>query len=216
MKIIIIDDHPVVCHGLKSLIEANTGFEVIDTALDARRGMRLVLENKPDIVTVDIAMRGMSGLELIANIREMASDVKIIVVSMYDERIYAPRAIQAGAVGYVMKEEAAGRLVAAIKTVAQGDLFFSEDLKAQILKSMVAGVRGNNSHLLPEDILSNRELAVFEAIGTGETTGEISEKLLISEKTVQTYRSRIKNKLGLKNKGELSKKAIKWVKSQGG
>lgn len=211
-RIVIIDDHPVVCLGLKKLVEAETDFEVVGVAGDGKKALKLIVQENPDVATIDIAMPGMSGLDLIRHIRVMAPDTRIIVVSMYDEETYAVRAIQAGASGYVMKEEAASRLVDGVRAVAQGELFYSTELKELVIKAMIEGRK--NVGLAPDAVLSARELEVFESLGRGETTREIAEKLLVSVKTVETYRSRIRNKLNLKTTGDLIKRSIQWMQQK--
>lgn len=207
-KIIIVDDHPIVAEGLSLLINNQPDLSFVGDADNSHDAIRLINEQEPDLAIVDISLRGMSGLELTTDIRKRFPSLKVLVLSMHDEFLYAERSLEAGAAGYVMKKERSGIILDAIRQVLKGSVYVSEHIKEQMLKSIVYGKSGCKSPSVRD--LSNRELEVFQFIGEGSSTGEIADRLHLSKKTIHTYRFQIKNKLGLKSARDLNKYAIKW------
>jgi DNA-binding NarL/FixJ family response regulator len=209
-RVLIVDDHPVVREGLALLISAQPDLEVCGEAEDVASACRLLDEARPDVVVVDISLPGGGGLELIKRIRAHRPTIRMLVSSIHEEGAYAERALRAGALGYINKREATRTLLDAIRRVRDGHIYLSEQMTDRLLSRAVAGgepaVDGSSV-----DSLSDRELDVFESIGRGESTREIADRLHLSGKTVETYRERIRKKLGLKTGGELARRAMEWV-----
>lgn len=209
----IVDDHPLMRQGLAMTLEAERDMEVTWQASSAEEALDLMDKEKPDVAIVDISLPGMGGLELIKHWRARDADAKLLVVSRHDESLYAERAIRAGARGYVMKLEAADVIVTAVRRVAAGGIFVSPEINTRLLNNLAAG-RSTLSDS-PMDLLSDRELEVFELTGSGLSTREISDRLHLSVKTVESYRSRIKDKLNLSSATELLQHAVHWVGGEG-
>lgn len=207
--IVIVDDYPVVCEGLSELIYQKTEgrLNVVGLADNARKALDVIAEAKPDLVIVDLFLKGSNGINLIKQIKADYPDMKILMLSMYDELIYAQRAIKAGANGYVMKQESCDEIIRAIEKVLDGQSYMSDRLN-EILSR---GNGRNQSGVLPASLLADRELEVFQMFGMGWTTRRIAEELALSVKTIETYRERIKGKLDLNNSNELIQQAVRWV-----
>lgn len=207
-RVVIVDDHPIVRAGLAALIDAESDLAVCGQAADAPEARRLVEREHPDIVLVDLSLGGASGLDLV---KELAlGPVRVLVVSMHDEITWTERALAAGALGYVHKSEATKNIVVAIRRVLTGRPYVSEATSERMMQRLVGS--GSRDHFeTPADRLSDRELEIFDRIGRGMTTQQIGESLFLSPKTVQTYRQRIKEKLGLDTAAELSTQATRWV-----
>jgi DNA-binding NarL/FixJ family response regulator len=211
-KIIIVDDHPLMRKGLALTLDMEADLEVCGQAESAEEAMTMVEQEQPDIAVVDISLPGMSGLELIKHMQVLAPDVRILVVSRHDEALYAERAIRAGARGYVMKLEAGDVIVKAVRRVLGGGLYVSEEINERLLMGMLSGREA--LAMSPLEVLSDRELEVFELTGRGINTREIAERLHLSVKTVESYRARIKTKLDLNNATELMQHAVQWVEGE--
>jgi DNA-binding NarL/FixJ family response regulator len=211
IKILLVDDHPLVRDGLASLINQQPGFEVCGEAGTEADAMAATARLQPDVVIVDITLETGSGLELLKNLKAAHPQVRTLVLSMHDESLYAERALHAGARGYIMKREAAKRIIAGIQAVHAGQLFVSEKISAAMAEKFVTGKSAGTS---PVEQLSDRELQVFELIGRGQTTRQISETLHVGFKTVQAYQARIKEKLNLATASELMREAIRWNESR--
>jgi len=210
-KILLVDDHPLVREWLANLINEETDFEVCGQAANAREAIDLIGKLSPRMAVVDISLEGSSGLELIKDIKAQHPKVNTIVLSMHDEMLYAERAMRAGASGYVMKREATGKVLDALRAVLAGGLFFSNAVNAQLAQKLVQGV-GDQPAVV--ESLSDRELEVFQLLGRGFNTRQISEQMNVSFKTVQAYCARIKEKLNLANINELIFHAVRWHESQ--
>lgn len=209
-RIIVLDDHPIVRHGLVKLIEDEDGLEVVAEADNAGDALDLIREHKPDLVVVDLSLKDVSGLELIKQVKsEFEEVVRMLVVSMHDEKIFAERALQAGASGYLHKEEAQKCAVEAIIAVLKGRIYLSRGMMDRFVKRAVN--RDSSEVTSTIDTLSDRELEVFELIGRGLNAKRIAEKLHLSPKTVETYRQHIKRKLTLADNSELATRATEWV-----
>ncbi len=206
-KIYIVDDHPIVRKGLCQLIDQEPDLKVTGEAEDAVQAMSLLEKNNPDIVLVDISLKGSSGIELIKNIRSKYQSLPILVVSMHEEALYAERALRAGSRGYIMKQEPPENMLRAIRSILDGGIYVSESMGSRMINTIADGGQSNS----PIERLSDRELEVFQMIGEGKSTRAIAEELLLSIKTVESYREKIKNKLQLKNATELVQRAIQWV-----
>jgi DNA-binding NarL/FixJ family response regulator len=211
-RILIVDDHPIVRQGLRSLIDQESDLTVCGEAGSAGEALKAVPALKPDLLLVDISLKGPDGLELTKSIRALEPDLPILIVSMHDETLYAERVLRAGANGYIMKEEVAQNMVQAVRKVLNGDIYMSDRMRQKILR----GVAGQRSHTATSaiDRLSDRELEVFRLIGQGMGTRKIAEQLHLSVKTIETYRAHIKEKLGLDNATELVRQAVQWVEQE--
>jgi DNA-binding NarL/FixJ family response regulator len=207
--IYIVDDHPIVRKGLADLIEQEPSLAVVGEAASADEAIREIPRTPPDLVILDMSLHGTSGLDLLGHLRARVPGIRVLVLSMHDETLYAERAIRAGARGYVMKHEATGSILAAIRKVLAGDIYLSEEMTSRALERALVG--GSLEPCSPLDILSDRELQVFELIGQGNATTQIARKLHLSVKTVETYRAKIKQKLGLSNGIDLVRHAVQWV-----
>ncbi len=207
--IMIVDDHPIVRQGLRMIIERRQGFSVTAEASSANEAIRIIADRNPDIVIADISLEGnVNGIDLVKAIKERFPGVATLVLSMYDESLYAERAIRAGARGYVMKKEADETIITAIETVMAGELYLSERSAKNIVGKLLATKDG--SELLPENALSDRELEIFIMIGDGIPAREIACSLGISVNTVETHRRHIKEKLRFADLNELVKSAVQW------
>ena len=211
--IVLVDDHPVLRKGLAQTIEEEIDLSVVGQMESAEEALNEIEALSPDLAVVDISLPGMSGLELLKHLESRAPDVQALVVSRHDETLYAERCIRAGARGYVMKQEAGDVIVEAIRKVLNNRIFVSEKINERLLQSMAEGGRERIKQS-PLEILSDRELEVFELTGKGLSTREIAERLHLSVKTIESYRARIKNKLNFDSANELMKHAVQWVESE--
>jgi DNA-binding NarL/FixJ family response regulator len=171
--------------------------------------LQAIAAEQPDIAIVDLSLHDTSGLELIKDLKANGPQTPVLVLSMYDETLYAERALRAGARGYIMKEEATERVMTAIRKVLSGEVYLSEKMSARLVSKFVDGPASADSS--PVERLSDRELQVFELIGRGSGTRQIAETLHLSVKTIETHREHIKAKLRLANNSELVQHAIQWM-----
>ena len=206
----IIDDHPVVRHGLRELLKTELDFEVCGEAGDADEALRLIPDLAPHLVIVDLSLGESSGIDLIKRLRALQPTLKVLVASMHDESFMAERALRAGAMGFASKHEPVERLIDAIRTVLANGMYLSPNMTSRLVQATVP--HGVERHS-PVTRLSDRELEVFEAIGHGRSTRTIAENLKLSVKTVETHRENIKRKLGLASSGELIQRAWQWILS---
>ena len=211
-KIIIVDDHPIVREGLADLINKERDLVVCGQAEDAPGAMKAIETLKPDMVTVDISLKETSGLELIKDIKAQYPGLPVLALSMHKESLYAERALHAGAKGYITKQEATKKVVMAIRKVLGGKLYLSDVMSEKLLHKLVGGEADVGASGVER--LTDRELEVFTLLGQGKGTRQISEQLHVSVKTVETYRSRIKEKLHLTSASELLQHAFQWVSSR--
>ncbi|MDX1619130.1 MAG: response regulator transcription factor [Balneolaceae bacterium] len=210
--VLIVDDHPMMRKGLAATIDSEPGYEVVAQFDRAEEALQKYDELSPTLSIIDISLPGMSGLELVKHLIARDDDAKILVVSRHDETLYAERVIRAGAKGYVMKLEASEVLMKAIKKILNGGIYVSDEVSEKLLMGMARGQKDFSES--PIDMLSDRELEVFELTGKGNSTREIAEKLHLSVKTVESYRARIKTKLNFENATELMVHAVKWVENE--
>jgi len=211
-KILIVDDHPILRKGLTLFINQEPDLVVAGEAEDAHHALEMIDALKPDMVIVDISLPGIDGIELIKTIKMRYHNIPTLVVSMHDESLFAERAIRAGARGYIMKQEAVEDVLVAIRRVLNGEIFVSNKIATRILEKFVDADTGRVASFI--ELLSNRELTVFQMIGQGFGTRQIAEKLHVSVKTVESYRAHIKEKLKLNNATDLLKYAIQWVQNK--
>lgn len=211
--VLIVDDHPMVREGLADLINKENDIAVCGLAGDIPQTMKAIKTLKPDVVTIDISLGDASGLDLIKQIKNNFPNLPILALSMHQESFYAERSIRAGAKGYITKQEATKKVIMAIREVLNGKLYLSEAMKDKIIYSLVGG-NGSDVLTSPADCLTDREMEVFILLGQGRQTRQIAEQLCLSIKTIETYRSRIKEKLNLKSGSELLQCAFQWANRQ--
>ncbi|MCG6158006.1 response regulator transcription factor [Rubinisphaera margarita] len=209
IKVFIVDDHPIVRQGLRQLISQQEDLIVCGEAEGMSQAMQLFFETKPHVMLVDISLENGNGIELVKELIAHDRGLNILVCSMHDEALYAERALRAGAKGYINKDEATDRLIEAVRRVASGQIFLSDEMTHRFLSRQVG--KGEVAPPGPMESLSDRELEVFEQIGHGMKTRQIAERLHLSPKTVETYRENIKRKLNLANSVELTQHAVQWV-----
>lgn len=213
-RIVIVDDHPAVREALVSRIGRQPGLEVCGEAADMGEALRLVADTRPDLVVIDISLKTGSGIDLIKRIKALDDGVRMLVWSMHSESLYAERALRAGALGYINKDQATDKIVEAIQRVMDGKVYLSDAMAEKMLHRSVGGGRKEVARS-PLDALADRELEVFRLIGQGVKTAEIAERLHLSIKTVETYRDRIRQKLDLSDGTELAHYATQWLLENG-
>ncbi len=209
-RILIVDDHPAVREALAIRIERERDLEVCGEAADLAEALRLADSTRPDVAVIDVGLKSESGIDLIKRLKARHDALRMIVWSMYSEELYAERALRAGAMGYITKEQATGKIVEAIRHVLGGKLYLSPALSEKLLARFV-GPAPQRSDETPVAALSDRELDVFRLIGQGLKTAEIAAQLHLSVKTVETYRDRIRAKLDLSDGAKLALSAMQWV-----
>ena len=209
-NVIIIDDHPLFSRGLSQLIETQKDFKVVGLAKNRHEAAEGIHATYPDLAIVDLNLGQEDGLELIKDINVMSPATKILVVSMHDERFYAERALKAGALGYIMKEEAESQVIDAIQTVRNGEIYLSEKERERI-NDLTENSAKNADKFATVNSLSDRQLQIFTLIGKGLGTVEIASKLNLSFKTIDTHKENIKAKLHCTSSAELRQMAIEWT-----
>jgi len=211
-KILIVDDHTMTRYGLSQLIRRQPDLQVYDEVEDVRHALAALKTPLPDLILTDISMPGKSGLEFIKDMHEQFPKVPVLVLSMHDENIFAERVLRAGARGYVTKSEGGGKLLEAIRRVLMGEFSVSGNVSTNILNSFskIHPNRENNQL----SALTDREFEVFRLLSQALPTNEISQRLCISGKTVETHRRHIKEKLKLKSGAEARKFAVRWGATQ--
>ncbi|MGE4453732.1 MAG: response regulator [Sphaerochaeta sp.] len=211
VRFLIVDDHPLFRQGLVSVIENVRTYQVVAQATTISEALSAVEEQDVDVALIDISLQQENGLELVKTLKAGNPAVLSIVVSMYDELIYASTALKAGARGYVMKQEAASSLLKAIETVLKGKVYLSSDMRERMLDTML--LQESTQETDPVELLSMREMEVLRLLGQGFGVSEIAGTLNLSVKTINVYRDNIRHKLSISDAGALRKFAIKWVKS---
>lgn len=209
-RILIVDDHPAVREALAIRIAGEPDLTVCGEAADLADALQIATETHPDIAIIDVALKTANGIDLIKRLKARDESIRMIVWSMYSDDLYAERALRAGASGYVNKERATAEIVEAVHHVLDGKVYLSPTMSEQFLGRFVGPV-GRRQELPMVDNLSDRELDVFRLIGNGVKTSEIAARLHLSIKTVETYRDRIRAKLGLKDGTKLAHHAMQWV-----
>ena len=212
VRVLVVDDHPIVREAVKYLIRREPDLVLCGEAEDREQALAMITTSQPHLVILDLSLKDSRGTELIGTLRHLNPRMLILVLSMHDELVYAERAIRAGANGYIGKTEAPSKIRAAIRCIMGGEIYWSEKAAARVA-SKFARPSGPSqpSTVQSTDILSDREMQVFELIGSGQSKGQIAAALHIGLSTVETYRSRIKDKLKLKSASELLYHAIRWT-----
>ena len=208
-QVVLVEDHPMFREQLAHLINKEPDMSVCAEVDNTADGLAAITRQKPALAIVDITLKGSSGLELLKDLRAQENEVPVLILSMHAESLYAERALRAGANGYITKEEASAKVMTAIRQVLAGEIYLDPRFMNRIVSRMLVNPRNNSATALER--LTDRELAVFELIGEGRPTREIGVRLRVSTATVETYRARIKEKLGLENAGQLHARASSWV-----
>ena len=208
-RILIVDDHVIVRQGIAQLVNREPDLDVCVEAGDAESALAVLREAAVDLAIVDISLPGTSGIELVKLMRESHPNLPVLVMSMHDESLYSDRAFRAGAKGYVMKQEATEKLLAAIRKILNGGVYVSDRMQTVMVQRFLnSGVDETVSFI---DNLTDREFEILRMIGQGLTVAEIAEKLGRSAKTVEAHRANLREKLGLKRAAELARFATQWV-----
>ncbi len=207
-RILIVDDHPLICRGLTQLIDGEEGLEVCGTADDINAAMELLAAKKPHAIIVDISLKSSSGLELIKAVAARYPGLPMVVYSMHDESVFAERALRAGAKGYVMKDQPPEVLIGALRKVLEGNIWFSDSVLTRIVGKIASSAPATSDQAIQR--LTDRELQIFELIGQEYKSVGIAKKLTISVKTVEAHRDNIRKKLGIDDAMELRRIAMEW------
>jgi DNA-binding NarL/FixJ family response regulator len=208
-RIIVVEDHPLLCNGLMQLMNTQPDLACAGMADNTCDAKRVVEQRKPDLMLLDLRLKGGDSLELIKSLRVEHPEVKVLVLSQYDELIFAERALRAGASGYIMKENATDEVLRAVRKVLAGELYFSERVAAAVVQRMLR--EKPSASRVGVESLSDREMQVFQLLGASYSAREIAEQFHLSRKTVETHCEKIKHKLSLHNAAELKQFARKWV-----
>lgn len=211
-KIMVIDDHPLVRQGLAQIINQEDDMTLVAEAGDANEALLNYEKAEPDLIIVDISLKGTSGVDLTKTLLSKNPKILILVISMYDESLYAERVLRAGAKGYLMKQEATENVVSAIRRVLSGETYVSDKMKDSFVNKLLTGNSSSPSN--SAESLSDRELEVLQLVGQGYATREVASTLHVSVKTVESHYANIKMKLDLKNSNELIQYAVKWLLSE--
>jgi DNA-binding NarL/FixJ family response regulator len=203
IRIVLADDHTIVREGLKQLLQAADGLEIVGEARDGHEAMKAVRELDFDLLLLDMSMPGKSGIELIKQVRAEKPKLRILILSMHEERQYAIRAIRAGASGYLTKESASRQLVEAIRKVASGGAFISAEVAEQLALGAMPDAKG-----ALHEALSDREFQVFRMLAEGKSVSDIAERLHLSVKTVSTHKANILQKMRMETVGDLIRYAL--------
>lgn len=208
-RIFVVDDHPLVRDGLAARLGKEADMEVCGEADSIEQAASRIQTERPDVVILDLALGEQHGFDLLRKFQSVDSHVRMLVLSIYDEALYAERALRAGAMGYVNKTASWDVIVEAIRTVLRGKRYLSPELTERLLSQGLGAKPAQRSSLV--DVLSDRELEVFRLIGLGLSTGKIAHRLFVSTRTIDSHRENIKHKLRLNSGNELERAAVLWV-----
>lgn len=209
MRILLVDDHPIVRERVAEVINREADLKVCGEAEDRNGALTLIEKLRPDLVIVDLSLKNSHGLELIKDIQLRFRGPRVLVLSMYDVPLYAERSLRAGAAGYITKKEATRNIVMAVRCVLKGEIYLSKHLAAELTNKLFQPACAGAAS--PMERLSDREIQVFDLIGRGHSARQIAQQLHVDVSTVDSYRSRIRDKLGLKETAELVRYAHDWV-----
>jgi len=213
VRIAIVDDHPLVRTGIRAIVQPEDDFEVCGEADSHAEALEMIAETRPDLVLVEISLKNSSGLNLLKDIAQDHPDIPALVVSMHDEDTYAFRCLKAGAKGYVMKRESTDEILEAMRRVLEGRTYLSPEMTECAVEQM--GGKQGAAGASPVEILSNRELELFQLTGQGKEIAEIATIMCISPRTVEVHRSHIKKKLGLRTSTDIFQMAYDWLRQSG-
>ena len=208
-RIMVVDDHAIVLHGLKELINSEPDLEVALQAESAEQALEILEHDRPDMLIADISLPGLSGLELVKKVSALYPDLPALVLSMHDELVHGEHAFRVGAKGYLVKQEATEKVIIAIRKILAGEVYLSDRMQAVLLQKVRGKSSGHPVSVLSR--LTDREYEIFRLIGLGLGASEIASKLSRSVKTVEAHRANLKQKLGLRNAHELNRFAANWA-----
>lgn len=212
-RILIVDDHPMMRAGLAAQISDQPELEVCGQAEDVNDALAAVKSTSPDLAIIDIALREGHGIDLVKEIKSRFPAVKMLVLSAYKESLYAERALRAGAMGYLNKQETSKKIFEAICTILAGERYISDEMTKRLVSQAIEAADPTKTS--PVDRLSDRELEVFRLIGEGLTTSAIARRLHLSPHTIDTHREKIKQKLNIKTANEMQRAATQWMLENG-
>lgn len=212
VKILIVDDHPSVREGLALRISLHSDLEVCGEAETEDQALALVKQTGPDLVLVDVSLKSGHGIELTKRIRSLDPAIKMLVISGFQESLYAERAFRAGALGYLNKQESNEKMIEAIRTVLAGERFLSPEISRRLINHALGA---SDVTKTPIEHLTDRELEIFRMIGEGLSTSAIANRLFLSTHTIDTHRENIKRKLAVSTAAELSRTAVQWLLENG-
>ena len=213
IKVLVVDDHLMLTQSLKQMIDNQDDMKVCGIAETANESLKIIEQEEPDIAIIDINLKGnVNGIDLVASLRKRYPEIKALVMSMYDEELYAERAIKAGARGYLMKNAVIDTLFIAIRQVVKGKIYLSDKITSNLLENFITKSDTVSTDIV--GILSNREFEIFQLIAKGLSSIDIADKLQISKSTVDVNRKNIRSKLNLKNNSELIHYAYDWTREQ--
>ena len=211
-RVVLVEDHPMFRERLAQMIDKDMQMSVAGEADNVRDAMSIILETKPHAVIVDIGLKGSSGLDLIKELKAREIETPVLVLSMHSELMYAQRSLQAGALGYISKDEDSSQVMIALRKVLAGQVYLSSAMSDRVMERFTQTYDPVNPSAI--DQLTDRELQVFKLFGEGFNTRVVAEKLEVGENTVSTFRQRIKKKLNVKDFTELYCQASRWVREQ--
>ncbi len=209
VRILLVDDHPVVREGLRMAIATRPEFHICGSVENTVQAAEAITREKPDVMVLDLSLQGTSGLDFIKHLQISDPGLPILVLSAMDETDYAERAIRAGAKGYIMKQEPLEKLIKAMVAVSEGRVYLSDAIRSSLVQRMVKNSSTDSASPVAE--LSDRELEVFSEVGSGLGTRQIAEKLHLSVKTVEAHFANIKRKMKLEGSSALLRSAIRWL-----
>jgi len=208
-SILVVDDHPIVRQGLADLVDSQEDFFCCASVGGIANAQEAVIVHKPDVVLLDLRLGQVDGLESIKALKSRFENLRILIISQFDEAVYAERALRAGAMGYVMKDQATEEVLGAIRTALSGQVYLSRAMTNRILQTNFTGKSVPRAAAVEK--LTDRELHVLQLLGIGISTRKIADQMHLSIKTIETYREHLKKKLGLSNSTELVHYATHWV-----
>jgi DNA-binding NarL/FixJ family response regulator len=211
-KLIVVDDHPIVRRGLQQLIDTQPDLVLVGSAATSTEALDLVGQENPDLAIIDVNLSNGNGIELVKQLNAHHANLSVLMISMYDETLYAERALAAGAKGYIMKQASDEQMLQAIRRVLEGRLYVSDDVRKENFTTPPDQDAGEVDS--PIDRLSDRELEVFLLLGRGFAPRHIAEKLSVSVKTVESHRRHLKDKLNIDSSAELTRYAIEWCRTE--
>lgn len=212
-RLLIVDDHPLVRSGIRAILQLEPDLEVCGEAETLEQALEMVERDHPQLVLVDITLKNSSGLTLLKELQARYPEILTLAVSMHDEYTYAVRCLKAGAKGYIMKQAGTERIRDAIRCVLEGGTYLSDKMTQSAVEQLGTGRAPGVAS--PVEVLSNRELELFQLTGQGKEIAEIAEMMQISPRTVEVHRSHIKKKLGLRTSTDIFQAAYEWLRQSG-
>jgi two-component system response regulator NreC len=208
IRVMIADDHAILRAGLKMLVNAQADMEVVSEALDGEQAVQVARETRPDVALLDLTMPRVGGMKALQELARDCPKIRVLVLTMHDDPAYLRSALAAGACGYLLKRAVDAELIAAIRAVHRGGIFVDPRLASVLVQDVIAKRSTKTGSTRPANILSRRELQVLRLVALGYTSAEIAKQIFVGVKTIETYRSRLAQKLGLRARSELIRFAV--------